>query len=119
MWNEMKKISLGFSHFLDVIGLDIPRESFCHTEGTIEDLGSKRLNLWKLGEKSSMAPSVMISTLCRLIYLSTLPSVRRKLSSWVSRSITTRHGTPVVKENEDKRECSGEWIDEKLELFRN
>ena len=34
-----------------------------------------------LVEKSSMAPSVMISTLCRLIYLSTLPSVRRKLSS--------------------------------------
>ena len=98
-WNKMKKICFGFSHFLDVVGLDIPRESFCHTEGTIKDLRSKSLNLRILVEKSSMAPSVMISTLCRLIYLSTLPSVRRKLSSWVSRPITARHGTPVVKEN--------------------
>ena len=61
-----------------------------------------------LVEKSNMAHSEMISTLCRLIYLSTLPSVRRKLSSRVSRPITTRHGTPVVKRNENKRECSGD-----------
>lgn len=41
-----KKINMfGFSHFLDVVGLDIPRESFCHTEGTIEDLRFKNLNL--------------------------------------------------------------------------
>ena len=41
----MKKNMFGFSHFLDVVGLDIPRESFCHTEGTIEDIRSKSLNL--------------------------------------------------------------------------
>ena len=47
----MKKNMFGFSHFLDVVGLDIPRESFCHTEGTIEDLRSKSLNLRILVEK--------------------------------------------------------------------
>ena len=95
-----------------MIGLDIPLESFCHTEGTIDklyqDLKSESLTLRMLMEKSSMAPSKMISTLCRLIYLSTLPSVRRKLSRGVSRPITARYGTPVVKENENKRKCGGD-----------